>query len=147
MRRILVTFAAGLLVGGGVTALFTARDVEALRVRMATAQLDLEERTKEIRRLQDQLSVAQKKVLPVIQSVDVTVQGLSGPEAVAVRRAVVSILSALPGLDVRRVDPLLFKDLLDGRLVAAGGNLYRLELKSAVIAPDIHLTVVAHPLP
>lgn len=134
LRLVLAAFIVGVTAGGGATALLTARHVEALTLERDTARLDLAARSAELERVEAELGKG--RPTESVRTVTVEVTGITGKGAIEIEKAVQGVLSAVPGMAISRIDPTLFHDILDGRLVRAEGKLYRLELTTAVIAPE-----------
>lgn len=141
LRLIIAAFIVGLAAGSGVTALVTANRVEVLTLARDTARLDLAARSAELERIEAEL--AKGRPTESVRTVSVRVTGVGGRTAIDIEKAVQGVLSAVPGMAISRIDPTLFHDVLDGRLVRAEGKLYRLELTSAIIAPESLVTVRA----
>ncbi len=141
LRLIIAAFVVGLAAGGGITALITAHRVETLTLARDSARLDLAAKSAELRRIEAEL--AKGHPTESVRTVTVRVTGVGGRAAIEIEKAVQDVLSAVPGMAISRIDPALFHDVLSGRLVSADGNLYRLELTTAVIAPECLVTVRA----
>jgi len=145
IRLIVACFIAGLAVGSGLTGLLTAHRVETLTLERDAVRLDLRTKKEELLRIEEELRKGKGHPADTIRSVSVRVVGVTGKSAVDIEGSLRDLLSALPGVAISRVDPTLFRDIVDGRLIALDGTLYRLQLLTAVIGPETEITVKVTP--
>lgn len=117
------------------------KQVEALRLQVHQAQTQLSDAQDEIASLKAEVDRlhARLPAQPFVRSVSVTVSNINPVLALTLQKKIRVLLDGLVGLPVDQIDANLFRNLVDGRLVRADGRLYKVNLRMAILAPEVKL--------
>lgn len=147
-RRLLSAFLLGIIAGSALVGAAVAGQIERI-----TLQRDLFFRVaREQRQTLDQMRIQleQFQTKPVVESVEVHI--LDMPEdRPAVSQRLVELLqplgSVVVGQLVEDINPLLLRNLYDGRIATYNDADYEIQVLSVIVAPVTHFFLRAMPIP
>ncbi|MBE3597269.1 MAG: hypothetical protein IMX02_00135 [Limnochordaceae bacterium] len=134
----LAVFALGTTAGSTWATVRIGHQVDALarqRDLLEQRAADLEARMEKL-----QQSLSERRLRP-LRSIEVKLAGLDPADELTLVREIRKLLQGLIGRPVDQVDPALVAQILDGRLVSAGGRAVSLALRQVWVTDSLTVWV------
>lgn len=144
LRRFGTTFLLGIAIGAAVTVPYYGHKVESLQLTHGQLLQQLHEHRSRLRKLNEASQNPRDRLVR-----DVTLSILWHDEAVrlALNESLSPLSNELVGRELERIDPYLVFAIFDGRTVQVEERLYRLTVRSLIIAEQLSLVLTVELLP
>ena len=135
MRRLFSAVLIGMVFGAVLMNLYLRQRLDELYISREKLKVELYETTERLKILESQDQQKQN----VIRAIDVQFIKENGDllTELALQTAVLELTQNLIGEEIEKVHHLLVIHLLDRRLIEIEGKLYRLQVKTLIIAPKM----------